>query len=131
MANKDVVNPAGYDAPFGVWSPVIVTDPGRLVFISGWTSRDQSWDVVGVDDIRAQTRQVCENLKASIEACGGTLDDILSVTVFVTDIELFDDIHAVRREYFPNDPPTSTMIEVSRMVDEKSMIEMNAIAVIK
>lgn len=130
MVNKEVVNPAGYAAPFGVWSPAIVTDSGKLAFISGWTSRDQEWNVVGVDDIRAQTRQVCENLKASVEACGGTLDDIVAVTVFVTDIELFDDIHAVRREYFPNDPPTSTMIEVSRMVDEQSMIEMNAIAVI-
>jgi 2-iminobutanoate/2-iminopropanoate deaminase len=130
MVEKRAVYPQDHDAPFGVWTPAIVTGPGRLAFLSGATSRDKGWEVVGAGDIAVQTRQVCENLKASIEACGGTLADIVSVTVFVTDIELFDEIHAVRREYFPDDPPTSTMVEVSRMVDPRSMIEISAIAVL-
>jgi 2-iminobutanoate/2-iminopropanoate deaminase len=130
MSNKQILEPEGVMKPFGVWSPVIVTNPGRLVFISGFTSRNEKGDVVGVGDIGAQTRQVCENLKLSMEAAGGSLKDIVAVTVFVRDITKFDDIHAVRREYFPDSAPTSTMVEVSRMVDERSLIEINAIAVL-
>jgi enamine deaminase RidA (YjgF/YER057c/UK114 family) len=65
-----------------------------------------------------------------MQACGGDLKDIVSVTVFVRDITQFSAIHEVRREYFPVDPPASTMVEVSRLVDERSLIEINAVAVL-
>jgi 2-iminobutanoate/2-iminopropanoate deaminase len=128
--SSEAIQPEGTAKPIGVWSPVIVTQPGRMAFISGFTSRDEAGNVVGVHDIRAQTRQVCENLKKAMQAAGGDLSNIVSVTVFVRDITMFDDIHAVRREYFPDRPPTSTMVEVSRLVDERSLIEINAIAVL-
>jgi enamine deaminase RidA (YjgF/YER057c/UK114 family) len=124
------IQPKDVAKPKGVWTPVVVTKPGRMVFVSGFTSRDENGNVVGVGDIRAQTRQVCENLKKAMKAAGGELSDIVAVTVFVRDITQFDDIHAVRREYFPDKPPTSTMVEISRLVDERSLIEINAIAVL-
>ena len=54
----------------------------------------------------------------------------MQVTVFVCDIGKFSEIHAVRREYFPSDPPASTMVEVSGLVDKEALIEINAIAVL-
>jgi enamine deaminase RidA (YjgF/YER057c/UK114 family) len=81
-----------------------------------------------VGDIAAQTRQVCENLKAAVEEAGGTMDDICRVDVYVRNMEHFDAIHKVRREYFK--APASTMVEVSKMTSPEYLIEINAIAVL-
>jgi 2-iminobutanoate/2-iminopropanoate deaminase len=130
MTKKIPIHPAKLPKPFGVWTPVIACEPGRMVFISGLTARAPDGHVVGIDDYEAQTRQVCENLKASIEAAGGTLADIMSVTVFVVGMAEFKAIHAVRKEYFPIDPPASTMLQVSGLVDPLCLIEINAIGVL-
>jgi 2-iminobutanoate/2-iminopropanoate deaminase len=116
---------------FGFWSPVVVAKPGRHVFLSGMTARDPTGEVVGVGDYEAQTRQVCENLKAALEAAGGTLADIATVTVYVLDVSAFEVITRVRREYFPSPPPASTMVQVSRLLDAKCLIEITATAIIR
>ena len=103
---------------------------GRLVFISGMTSRRADGTIAGVGDIEAQTRQVCENLKAAVEAAGGTLDDICRVDVYVRNMEHFEAIHKVRREYFKAPAPASTMVEVCKMTSPDYLIEINAIAVL-
>lgn len=115
--------------PFGVWSPaVLVEGAGRTLYVSGLTSRDAENNVVAEGDMEGQTRRICENLKALVEAAGGTIDDFVSVTVFAVDVTKFDEIHRARREFFASDPPASTMVEVSRLVDERCLIEINAIA---
>jgi 2-iminobutanoate/2-iminopropanoate deaminase len=58
------------------------------------------------------------------------MDDICRVDVYVRNIEQFDKIHKVRREYFKSPPPASTMVEVTKMVSPDYLIEINAIAVI-
>jgi enamine deaminase RidA (YjgF/YER057c/UK114 family) len=103
---------------------------GRLVFISGMTARTRDGTVAGIGDVSAQTRQVCENLKAAVEAAGGTLADICRVDVYVRNIEHFSAIHKVRSEYFANPLPASTMVEVAKMVSPDYLIEISAIAVI-
>lgn len=103
---------------------------GHLVFISGMTARNAEGGITGVGDITAQTHQVCKNVKAAVEAAGGTLDDIARVDVYVRDIGDFDAIHAVRRQYFTGDAPASTMVEVSGFVKTEYLIEINAIAVV-
>jgi 2-iminobutanoate/2-iminopropanoate deaminase len=102
---------------------------GRLVFISGMTSR-RDGTIAGVGDIEAQTRQVCENLKSAAEAAGGTIDDICRVDVYIRNMEHFDTIHKVRREYFKEPLPASTMVEVVKMTSPDYLIEISAIAVI-
>jgi 2-iminobutanoate/2-iminopropanoate deaminase len=103
---------------------------GRLVFISGLTSRRPDGTIAGVGDIEAQTRQVCDNLKAAAEAAGGTIDDICRVDVYVRNMEHFDIIHKVRREYFTPPLPASTMVEVAKMTSPDYLIEISAIAVV-
>ena len=104
---------------------------GRLVFISGMVARRADGTIAGVGDIEAQTRQVCENLKAAVEDAGGTMADICRVDVFVRNMEHFDAIHKVRREYFLPPAPASTMVEVCKMTSPDYLIEINAIAVIQ
>lgn len=103
---------------------------GKLVFISGMTARTADGSVAGIGDVEVQTRQVCENLKAAVEEAGGTLDDICRVDVYVRNMEHFDAIHKVRREYFTGIAPASTMVEICKMTSPDYLIEINAIAVI-
>ena len=117
--------------PSGHFSQAVSAEAkGKLVFISGMTSRRADGTIAGIGDIEAQTRQVCENLKAAVEAAGGTMDDICRVDVYVRDMEHFDTIHKVRREYFTPPLPASTMVEVVEMTSPDYLIEMNAIAVV-
>ena len=117
--------------PSGHFSQAIAIDAkGRLVFISGMTARRPDGSIAGIGDIEAQTRQVCENIKSAVESAGGTLDDVCRVDVFVRNIEHFESIHKVRREYFKAPAPASTMVEVTKMVSPEYLIEINAIAVV-
>jgi enamine deaminase RidA (YjgF/YER057c/UK114 family) len=130
VARKSVIAVDGMAKPSGVWSNTIVAQPGRLVFIAGLVARNADGKMVGIGDMAAQTRQVCENLKRAIEAAGGALSDLVRVDVYVSDIAQFDAIHRVRREFFPTEPPVSTMVEVVRFVSPDALIEINAIAVL-
>ncbi len=103
---------------------------GRLVFISGMVARRADGTIAGIGDIEAQTRQVCENLKAAVEEAGGTMDDICRVDVYVRNMEHFEAIHKVRREYFKAPAPASTMVEVCKMTSPDYLIEISAIAAI-
>ena len=117
--------------PSGHFAQAIAIEAkGKLVFISGMTSRRADGSIAGVGDVEAQTRQVCENLKSAVEAAGGTMDDICRVDVYVRNMEHFESIHKVRREYFKSPPPASTMVEVTKMTSPDYLIEISAIAVI-
>ena len=117
--------------PSGHFSQAIAIDAkGKLVFISGMTARRADGTIAGIGDIEAQTRQVCENLKAAVVAAGGTMDDICRVDVYVRNMEHFESIHKVRREYFKSPAPASTMVEVSKFTSPDYLIEISAIAVV-
>lgn len=131
MPKQEVRSPE-LATPNGHFSQATVAEArGRLVFISGMTARNKEGGVTGVGDVRAQTHQVCQNLKAAVEAAGGTLDDIVRVDVFVRNMEDFAAIHEVRRQYFTGVAPASTLVEVSKFVNKDYLIEINAIAVIQ
>jgi reactive intermediate/imine deaminase len=117
--------------PSGHFSQATVIEArGKLVFMSGMTARKADGTIAGVGNIEVQTRQVCENLKAAVEAAGGTMDDIVRVDVYVRNMEHFDAIHKVRREYFKAPAPASTMVEICKMTSPDYLIEINAIAVL-
>ena len=130
MARQQIVSPK-LGKPSGHFSHANAIEArGRIVFISGMTSKAADGTVVGVGDIEAQTRQMCENVKAAVEAAGGTMNDICRVDVYIKDMAGFDIVHRVRREYFPDPPPASTMVAVSGFTHPDYLIEMSAIAVI-
>ena len=130
MPKTQIISPK-LRQPSGHFShATMVAARGRLVFISGMTARRADGTIAGVGDIEAQTRQMCENVKATVEAAGGTMADICRVDVYVKDMGGFDIIHRVRRAYFPDPPPASTMVAVSGFTHPDYLIEMNAIAVL-
>jgi 2-iminobutanoate/2-iminopropanoate deaminase len=130
--SKQILTSPKLSRPLGAFSQAtMVAAPARMIFVSGLTSRDETGAVVGPGDIRAQTRQTLENLKAILAEGNATLDDVVKVTVFIRDMGDFQAIHEVRGEYFTKDLPASSMVEVSRLVDERSLIEIEAVAVIE
>jgi 2-iminobutanoate/2-iminopropanoate deaminase len=130
MPRQQIVSPR-IGKPSGHFSQANAIEArGRLVFISGMTSKGADGSVVGVGDIETQTTQMCENVKAAVEAAGGTMADICRVDVYCKDMADFDVIHRVRRKYFPDPPPASTMVQISGFTHPDYLIEMSAIAVI-
>lgn len=129
---KEIIHSDKLSKPIGVFSQAVkVPAKGHIIFVSGLTARDSSGNVVGKGDVKAQTRRTLENLRAVLAEAGAALEDIVKVTVFIRNMERdFKPIHEVRAEFFPKNPPASTMVEVSRLVDPDHLIEIEAIAVV-
>jgi 2-iminobutanoate/2-iminopropanoate deaminase len=113
-----------------LYSHVVVVEGRRTIFLAGQLARDRQDNVVGTGDMRAQIRQVGENLKAALAAAGATLNDLVKTTTYVTDIEEFFKHIDVRMEYF-GALPTSTTVEVRRLAHPDLLVEVEAMAVIE
>jgi 2-iminobutanoate/2-iminopropanoate deaminase len=117
--------------PLGIYSHGIkVVEPKSLVFLSGLTSRDADGKVVGKGDIKLQTRTVLENMRSALAETGASMDDIVQMTLYIKDMTEFDQIHEVRAEFFNKPYPACAMLEVSRMVNTDSLIEIEAVAAV-
>ncbi|MBI2090913.1 MAG: RidA family protein [Deltaproteobacteria bacterium] len=127
---KKTLNPQGMPVPRGSYSQVAIASPGRLVFIAGNTASDPEGNVVGIGDVRAQTKYALEKIKRGVEAAGGTLQDIVSLTVFTTDARYHPAVNEVRREFLGSDFPTSTMVQIVALARPELLVEINAVAVV-
>src|ERR1700730_537389 len=105
-----------------------VDNPKSLIFLSGQLARDAEGNLVGPGDMAEQTRQCIRNMRTVLEVAGGTLEDIVSVVVYTTDIRQFKEIVAARTESFVINLPTSTIVEVNHLADPGLLIEFQAIA---
>lgn len=104
---------------------------GSLLFVSGQLAIDPSTGKLIEGDIKAQTQRVLENIKAIVEAAGGTMKDVIKTTCYLKDIKLFKEFNEVYSTFFQEDPPARTTIEVSSLPREGALIEIDAIAYIK
>jgi 2-iminobutanoate/2-iminopropanoate deaminase len=107
-----------------------VVRAGRLVFVSGCVATDAQGRVVGGNDVVAQARQTHENIKRCLAAAGATFADICKVTVFLRNINDREKVNTVRKEYFGAHRPASTLVEISRLVREEYLVEIDATAVL-
>jgi len=107
-----------------------VVRAGRTVFVSGCVATDGDGRLVGGSDVVAQTRQVHENIKRCLSAAGATFADICKVTVFVRNINDREKVNTVRKEYFGAHRPASTLVEISRLVRDEYLVEIEATAVV-
>lgn len=102
----------------------------RMVWVSGQLAFDESDQFVGKGDMGAQTEQCIKNIESALKKLGGSLDDVVQVTVFVKDMSDLKTIHDVRLKYFKGPYPTSTLVEVVGFVHPDALIEINAVAVV-
>ena len=103
---------------------------GDLLYLSGQVAvgADQS-EIVGVGDFDAQAEQVFKNMEATLAAGGSSLEDVIKVTIYLTDIGNLPKVVELRRKYFKPPHPASTMVEVSALAAPEFMIEIEAVAV--
>ncbi|HEX9879467.1 MAG TPA: RidA family protein [Candidatus Binatia bacterium] len=127
---KKIIQPKKMQDPRPRYSHAIMTEGGKLLFIAGQTATDAQGNIVGVDDIEAQATQVFENIKTIVEEAGGTLDDIVKTTVYITDAKYREGQRKVRSRYMQKDPPTSTLVVVKGLAREEFLIEVESIAVL-
>jgi enamine deaminase RidA (YjgF/YER057c/UK114 family) len=113
-----------------VFSTVVASTRKKMIFIAGQLAIDAEGNTVGKGDMRAQMRQVGENLKAALTAAGATLDDLVQTSTFVTDWAAFRQAIDVRQEYLGVSLPTSTTVQVSGLANPDLMIEISAIAMV-
>ena len=113
-----------------LYSDAVSVEGRRMVFIAGQLSRDGAGNVVGKGDMRAQIRQVCENVRTALAAAGASVTDLTRTTTYVTDIDEFFKHVDVRSAFFGDEPPVSTTVEVRRLAGPDFLVEMDAIAVL-
>ncbi|TAK00365.1 MAG: RidA family protein [Chloroflexota bacterium] len=104
---------------------------GRLVVVSGQVPLDADGQLVGADDPLAQVRQVFENLRTALAASGAAFEDVVKITVFLTDLADLDVFRRVRNEFIAADaPPASSAVKVAGLVNPAFRVEVEALAVI-
>lgn len=115
------------------YSQVATVTGGTLVFISGQVALDVSGNLIGKDDFRTQVQQVFQNLKAAIEAVGGTFDDVVKLNSYLVDLSP-SNLAAFReiRDQYVNvkNPPASTAVQVQGLFRAEFLVEVEAVAVV-
>ena len=129
-ASANFINPEKVHPPFG-YSHVVEVTAGRPVYIAGQVALDPTGALVGAGDIRAQARQVFDNLRAALEAVGAGFEQVVKLNLYLVDATHLPVIREVRDQYVnTRQPPASTAVEVRRLFREDALIEIEAIAVI-
>src|SRR5262245_23325701 len=101
---------------------------GNTIYAAGQLPYDEDGNLVGKGDIKAQTRRIFEQIKMIVEAGGGTMEDVVKVTVFVTDVRYREGYGEVRAEFFGPNPPASTLVQISNLAVPDALIEIEAVA---
>ncbi|MFI9103500.1 RidA family protein [Streptomyces fildesensis] len=108
-----------------------VSFSGRMVVISGQVPLDGKGRLVGAGDPEAQVRQVFENLKTALAAAGAEMEQLVKLTYFLTDLADLDVVRRVRDEYISlENPPASSLVQVSGLVNPAFRVEIEALAAV-
>jgi enamine deaminase RidA (YjgF/YER057c/UK114 family) len=100
-----------------------------IVYVSGQMAFDIGGALVGVNDMETQTRKVFENLREILSANMATFGDVVKMDTYVTDLAGLSAIREVRREFLGDEPPASTLVEISGLVHPDALIEIDVVAV--
>ena len=103
---------------------------GNVIEVTG-TVADDKGQLLGGNDPYLQTKFVLEKIKETLEKAGATLEHVVRTRIFVTNIEQWETIGKAHQEYFGDIKPCTTMVEVSRLIDDKYLVEIEATAIIE
>lgn len=118
-------------SPTTRYSHVVETRGAHTVYISGQVALDAQGKLVGPGDMRAQATQVFTNIKAALAAVGADYSHVAKLTIFVTNAARMQEVRDARDQFVDtSNPPASTAVEVSRLVGDDFLLEVDAIAVL-
>jgi 2-iminobutanoate/2-iminopropanoate deaminase len=116
------------------FSQIVTSSGGKMVFLSGQVGWNERQQMIGPDDLRAQTWQTIRNIETAIKIAGGTLADIVSMRIYILEEKLEESyrIREALKEFFPQDrAPTTTWIGVRALANKEFLIEIEATGVIE
>jgi enamine deaminase RidA (YjgF/YER057c/UK114 family) len=127
MPRTKVPVPDVAEAAPGLWSNAIRA--GDMLFISGQVARpfEGGSGMVGKDEYE-QSKQIFSRIERIVKAAGGTIDDLVKMTIYVVDIEKNTEVWRARREFFCGDFPTSTLVEVRSLAKPDVLVEIESVA---
>lgn len=112
------------------YSPAVITEGGRTVWLAGHVGFMDDSGASLAGDFEAQTRQAFKNLERTLERAGGTLNDIVWMTVAIADGRYSQVFTDIRKEYYPTNYPASTLLTTTAFAAPTIMLEITAIAVL-
>jgi 2-iminobutanoate/2-iminopropanoate deaminase len=125
--NRQVFNhpSAGAALPFSS-----VVRAGNTLYVSGHVPIEPETKNITSGGIGPQTRQTLENLKRTLALAGATLDNVVKVNIFLTDMSEFKEMNAIYKEYFPSEPPARTTVGTPALSNPEMRIEIEVIALV-
>jgi len=111
--SKRIIRTEHAPAAFGPASQAVVAH--GLVFVAGQVAIDPRTEQLVLGDVRVQTKQVMENIRAVLEAAGSSMDKVVRATVFLRDLNDFGAMNEVYWQYFQENPPTRSLVQVGRL----------------
>ncbi len=127
MAKKKLLDPHAPRAKLPPFSMGVQV--GDTIYVSGHVAQDENGNVVGEGDMASQTRQVFANIKAVLAEAGATMEDVVKITTYITDMSLYAEFSAVRAEVFPNAGMASATVAGAQLVRSEFLVEVETIAV--
>ena len=124
---REIIQPVSVHSTAGVGYSH-VAKAGDTVYIAGQIALDVDGNLVGKGDIEAQTHQVYANLQAIIEELGGSLEDIVKLTTYLTDRSHLEAFRRVRNRFFRVPSPPNTLLFVSGLAHPDYLVEIEAVA---
>ena len=103
---------------------------GNAVVVSGTTATDEAGQVVGAGDVYAQTVYAIQKIERALQAAGASLEDVVRTRIYVTDISRWQEAARAHAEFFGAIRPANTLVEVSKLVGEAYLVEIEADALL-